>query len=859
MSPRIFEALETGTAVVTGSARLSRNLHEEFAREQQARGKTAWPTPDILPWSAFLVRLWEDWLFAHASANTPLLLDRTQELAVWEMAIRGFAGDTLLDIRRTAQAAMETWALARGHRLALGDGRFHATAETEAFLSWARELERKCAEERWLDRASLPDFLGRRIRAGEVEIPPRLILAGFEDLTPQQRETLSASGGTWELEPLDESESASGYLAFADPEAELRAAAGWARDLLSRGVPGGIGVVVPDLQSQRSRVERIFQQTLDPQPFSCKRPLFHISLGRPLARAPVVHAALRLIEWAERGRMRLSVAGTLMRSPWIAGSQAEFSGRADTDSKLKRDRLWEIAPDDALLRTDNCPLLVHALKILKRTKWEGRRPASDWSRAFSRLLREAGWPGDRTLDSVEFQTLKAWTDLLSRFSGLDAVRGPLSAEEALEELRTMANDTNFQREDEGAPIQVMGLLEATGLRFGHLWIATLNHERFPQAASPNPFLPLSLQRERSLPHSSAEREFEYAGKTLRRLLGAARETVASYAQTEGDRQLKPTSILRNANWENAPAAPLTRVPAPIELVSDETGPLAEPGPRKGGARLLRSMSQCPFRAFAEYRLGAREIDEPEPGIGFLEKGSTVHKALELVWTELGGHADLVALTAEARQDLIHRATEQALHELEWNPFHAVERRRLERLLEDWLKFEAARDPFRVVSREEKIVADVAGLLIALRTDRVDALADGRHLLIDYKTGKVEKKAWQGDRPTEPQLPLYCAKHEQPLAGAALAQVRTGELEMLYAGDFEKPHDWKAMNVDERNFAAQVARWKEVIEKLAADFREGVARVDPKSPKVCEQCGVMALCRIRDEGFPAETGGDETSG
>src|SRR6185437_12150175 len=98
----------------------------------------------------------------------------------------------------------------------------------------------------------------------------------------------------------------------------------------------------------------------------------------------------------------------------------------------------------------------------------------------------------------------------------------------------------------------------------------------------------------------------------------------------------------------------------------------------------------------------------------------------------------------------------------------------------------------------------------------------------------------------------------PLAGAALAQVRTGELEMLYAGDFEKHPGWKTMNVDERDFGSQVARWRDVVEKLAADFRQGLARVDPKTLKVCERCGVMALCRIRDEGFLAETGDDETS-
>ena len=63
--------------------------------------------------------------------------------------------------------------------------------------------------------------------------------------------------------------------------------------------------------------------------------------------------------------------------------------------------------------------------------------------------------------------------------------------QALSRLGELAAASPFQVENEGAPIQIMGLLEATGLRFDHLWIMGLHDEALPAAANPNPFLPIS--------------------------------------------------------------------------------------------------------------------------------------------------------------------------------------------------------------------------------------------------------------------------------------------------------------------------------------------------------------------------------
>ena len=45
---------------------------------------------------------------------------------------------------------------------------------------------------------------------------------------------------------------------------------------------------------------------------------------------------------------------------------------------------------------------------------------------------------------------------------------------------------------------------------------------------------------------------------------------------------------------------------------------------------------------------------------------------------------------------------------------------------------------------------------------------------------------------------------------------------------------------------QLIDWRKSIERLAKDFLDGRAEVDPREyPKTCEHCGLEALCRIQE--------------
>jgi RecB family exonuclease len=189
-------------------------------------------------------------------------------------------------------------------------------------------------------------------------------------------------------------------------------------------------------------------------------------------------------------------------------------------------------------------------------------------------------------------------------------------------------------------------------------------------------------------------------------------------------------------------------------------------------------------------------------------------------------------------------------------FAEIEQRRLTRLARAWLDEDRKRGDFRVAAVEDKRSIEIAGLILTTRLDRVDEIDDGRRIIIDYKTGTQSASAMLGERPDEPQLPLYLLGAEPAAAAVAFAQIKAGDVRFrALARDSDLLPGVQAFS--ESRFTREHGSWEQLVSaweadltRIATGFASGDARVDPKrSWQTCSNCDLRSFCRIneRDEG------------
>jgi probable DNA repair protein len=293
---------------------------------------------------------------------------------------------------------------------------------------------------------------------------------------------------------------------------------------------------------------------------------------------------------------------------------------------------------------------------------------------------------------------------------------------------------------------------------------------------------------------------------------------------------------------------------------------------RGGASVFKHQAACPFRAFSVLRLGAVGLGQAQVGLGPQERGTLVHVALDVLWQRLRSHAELVALGEHALSVLVDEVAQTVVaqvaaeHRDLFTPaFARLEQRRLAELLQQWLVLEKARAPFTVLAREQAHTLGLGGLMVNARIDRIDQLADGRCVIIDYKTGIPSEADWFGPRPEEPQLPLYAVAVERPLAAVLFGQVVRGDARFRGVAAVDgvapgvKPHDQHRYTRESASWEAMIAAWQSVLTRLAQDFRAGHAAVDPKDAATCQYCECAPLCRVYERngvGPIATEGGDD---
>jgi ATP-dependent helicase/nuclease subunit B len=891
----LIAELDAGATVVTANQRLAHALRHQHALMKIAAGFKAWPTPTVLPYSAFLGVLYEDAILK--CADVPLLLNDGPRRALWAEVLRDTKpAPILLQPDATARAAADAFTLARRWRLDLTGLDADEHEDVRGFVRWAAAYQARLKKSDYLDPADLADWLVPRL--GQLKLPTRLLAAGFLEAEPQRDEFLAAVpgfDGKWGQTPFSGNRGQTPFsVRVPDPDAELRLAARWARARHEANPSARIGIVIHDLEARRADALAAFDEVFEPDrhhplkwaearsaPGSVddSRP-YGISLGLPLARSGRVGDALAALALGDT-HCEWPVLSRLSLAPGIAGLTAERGERARTELRFRERVGQRVALNWALNLERLAPDWTRRIKAARAllTAAPDRRTPSDWGQVFANALDALGFPGDAPSHADE-DAAGALASLLGRLGALDEVTGLIDYGQFTRLMQRECADEIHQPRTPELTVNLLGTLEAAGQAFDHLWIAGWHDGAWPPAPRPNPFLPVRLQRAKQLPHSTAAVERAYCARITDLLLNSAGEAVVSCPELDNDTPLRPSPLAPVAStdpgkWGLTPFSTWTQQLAEsrqLETVPDFQAPALSttvgkwgqtpfsesPLQASGGTGLIKDYSDCPFKAFAQRRLRAEDLDTPPTGPDARTRGSLVHDALDLVWQELKDHAGLIRRSAAQREAVLTTAIDTALKKMALEfpdlyppAFVVLERERLLTRLTEWLDLEATRTPFTVRGRESEERIQVGPLSLRAFIDRVDELEDGSLAIIDYKTGQATKAKWAPPRPEEPQLPIYALHQADPVGAVLYARVKAGA--MGFDGVTRDPaliapEKMKGVTEPKQGFDNMLADWQAALTALGEGYAAGDARVAPKKRShTCRHCHLTALCRIGELG------------
>jgi len=874
--------LNTGPeeVILTVNRRLATHLQSQYDQHCLAHQST-WITPAIMPLSTWLIDRWQNTL------QRRLLLDNTLSRFVWESIIEQACADyPLLDSQRAASQAQEAWNLLHQWQVPLEELEQSDSEDVSAFVSWAKSYQARCNENHWCDVAQLTANITQSLDFSTETIPQKHFIVGFDTLPPATQRLMTVLSQHSEVivelfPPLIGSSSfiqrpfpppalCTQRVLLNDREAEFHAMAQWAKQQWQANPQQSIACIVPDLLAERSRVVRLFSEE-----FEWDLSAVNIAGGECLMQYPIIAVVITLIRFLSGRSLTQSLLTSVLLSPHLRGAESEGQQRAVLDQYCRRTLpdSCTLYPILSMLRdSGRCPELYAILNAAQALFKElpGTQLPSRWAKLFSEILTLLAWPGDQTLSSTEYQQVNNLQQQLRRYAGLDAIIGKQSVAAAQKTLSQLLSEALFQAEsDFSAPIQVLGLLEATGFQFDQLWLCSMNDDIWPPSPAPNPFIPIDLQRTIALPRSSGAHELQYAQQIMHRLQHSTRTLIASYSQQKPDenRELAISPMIQTYTPTSLEALhlalpiPFIANPQTVVWRDDYAPPIQSSEKIRGGATILKLQAQCPFWAFAEIRLAAKPFDEIELGVSPALRGSLVHAVLAKLWQNLGSSEALHSMSEEELTLCVHHCietvlnselpTEDAIKLSDLDLISArtqirnLESQRLHLLIKQWLSFEKKRPAFTVTAIEQPFELRLGPLNLHLQVDRIDSLSDGSQIIIDYKTGTPSPSSWFGDRPDEPQLPLYALQKPYEVRGLAFAQIRAQSVK--FNGITAEAGQLPGVKKAAAPWSTLIDEWQSTLTALAEDFYAGDAAVSPKKfPGTCAYCHLAPVCRINEK-------------
>ncbi|WP_414899543.1 double-strand break repair protein AddB [Sphingomonas flavalba] len=301
-------------------------------------------------------------------------------------------------------------------------------------------------------------------------------------------------------------------------------------------------------------------------------------------------------------------------------------------------------------------------------------------------------------------------------------------------IRQLADSVAVRPPQGGHPrIFIWGLIEARLQQADLMVLGGLNEGTWPALAAPDPWLAPRIRRALDLP--GLERRIGLAAHDFASALGAPRVLITR-ARRDASAPAVASRLWLRLEAMSGGMARDTALAALAHAI-DEPGehrPAGRPAPAPPSAARPRKIAVTdvdrlkadPFAFYARAVLRLAPLDPIDADPTAAWRGTAVHAVLE-GWAKKDGW-DPARLRPRA-EAMLRRADAHPMLRALWAP----------RLLEaiDWIAAQLAAglaEGRRPLIAEQWGQADVAGVTLGGRADRIDRLADGGLVIVDYKTG-----------------------------------------------------------------------------------------------------------------------------
>jgi ATP-dependent helicase/nuclease subunit B len=314
-------------------------------------------------------------------------------------------------------------------------------------------------------------------------------------------------------------------------------------------------------------------------------------------------------------------------------------------------------------------------------------------------------------------------------------------------------------------LAIWGLLEARLQQADLVVLGGLNEGSWPPSAEHDPWMSRQMRRDFGI--ALPERAIGIAAHDFAQALGAPEVALTRAARSEGVPTAPSRWLLRldtvlqavgldgaigQGNTLGHTAELIDRAQGYRPLPSPEPRPPLSARPRKLSVTRIETWLRDPYAIYARHILGLRPLDELDADPGRAELGTVIHRALDAFFRRFPQ-----GMPDDAEEELLRIGREQFGPILSRPGAWAFWWPRFARIARWLVNEERVRRPAIVESLSEcegcwTLQGRGGAFTITAKADRIDRLAEGGFLLVDYKTGSVPP-AKQVQTGFAPQLPL----------------------------------------------------------------------------------------------------------